>query len=742
MPGTAACDRTSTAVASTSSCRTSLVQVAADERLLSPNPALLTSRSTGRVVVPQPVGDALHVGPVGQVGRAAPRPRRRSGRRSSAAVTSSRASSRETRTRSCPEAASARANEWPMPGVGAGDQGRGRVCGTGRAAHGAPVSPWPTVGRRATGHLERQLPPLPARAGGRVARHRRRRRRRPAGDQGRRRQVPASWPFEAAGLRGRLPRAQPVERRRGRVPGRAWTTSRWASPAARRSATRWRPRPARSAPPAAGSRRVEPVRAQRPHGRRPALRLQAASGSTALREAGRGLDRRRRRTSRWPWSATGTSPRPTTTSGTRRCSPTPTSPRPSGPPCRRSSTTASRDVVLPRHRARRLQLLGLPAARVPQEARHAHRPRARQRGVRLPGDRTPTSTGSSASPRARPRARAPATTPPSSSTWTTEPHEDRPGPATPPPTVTPRHRHPRPQGPADGAGAPTCRYPARLPGYLASGALVGCAEVVPGVSGGTLALVLGLYDRIITGVDHVVRGAVALVPRPGAARRRRAGRQVRWSVLVPVASAWSPRSSSAAAAIEPLLEDYPVGMRGLFFGFIAASVAVPAADGRPDAGPARLGGARAAAVARVRPHRAAARREQADPPLLLVALAAAVAVCALVLPGVSGSFFLLSIGLYDTTIGAVNDRDLVYLGVVLRSASVVGLSSFVRVVRWLLETHRARHPAGHGRAHDRLAAGAVAVAGRGPGLLAPPAAPRASAACRRSPCSAPSPSAR
>lgn len=68
-------------------------------------------------------------------------------------------------------------------------------------------------------------------------------------------------------------------------------------------------------------------------------------------------------------------------------------------------------------------------------------------------------------------------------------------------------------------------------------------------------------------------------------------------------------------------------------------------------------------------------------------LAAAVAICALVLPGVSGSFLLLSIGLYEPTVQAVNDRDLVYLGAFAIGA-IIGLGTFVTLLKWLLE-HRA-----------------------------------------------------
>lgn len=237
-------------------------------------------------------------------------------------------------------------------------------------------------------------------------------------------------------------------------------------------------------------------------------------------------------------------------------------------------------------------------------------------------------------------------------------------------------------------GRTSLPYGARLPGYLAGGALIGSAEVVPGVSGGTIALILGLYDRIIAGADHVVRGVLAL-PRGSRAARttRQELRAVRWGVLLPVGIGMVAAVVLGAAAIEPLLEDYPVGMRALFFGFITASVAVPIGMAgrlvRLRDWLWLLGAAVFAFVLTGLPPTSID-----DPSPVVVGLAAAVAVCALVLPGVSGSFFLLSVGLYDPTISAVNDRDLAYLGVFMLGA-VLGLSSFVRLVRWLL-VHRRR----------------------------------------------------
>ncbi|MGF1647636.1 MAG: DUF368 domain-containing protein [Kineosporiaceae bacterium] len=230
-------------------------------------------------------------------------------------------------------------------------------------------------------------------------------------------------------------------------------------------------------------------------------------------------------------------------------------------------------------------------------------------------------------------------------------------------------------------------YVAALPAYLAGGALIGTAEVIPGVSGGTIALVVGVYDRLIGGADLVLRGLAELVrPSRGPAEALRHLRLVPWPVIVPVIVGMAVAVVVGASVIEPLREGYPVGARALFLGFIAASVLVPL---RMAGG---IGNARQ--LAWVLPPAVAAflltglpPGRVDDPALPVVSMAAAVAICALVLPGVSGSFLLEAVGLYDATISAVNERDGAYL-LAFALGAVVGLASFVRVLGWLLTRHR------------------------------------------------------
>ncbi|WP_428962688.1 DUF368 domain-containing protein [Micromonospora fluostatini] len=226
-------------------------------------------------------------------------------------------------------------------------------------------------------------------------------------------------------------------------------------------------------------------------------------------------------------------------------------------------------------------------------------------------------------------------------------------------------------------------------GHVFRGAAIGVAEAVPGISGGTIALVTGVYERLITSAGHVVnavRYAVSDVPRGRGWRR--AGQQigyVHWSVVLPVFFGMVPGLLLAAKLLEPVLTEYPEHTRGLFLGLVLASVAVPVSmAGRPW----RLGHVVALALAAVGAFLLTGLPQaELTPHPLVVLVVAAVAVCALVLPGVSGSFLLLTVGLYEPTITALNDRDLGYLAV-FATGLVIGLASFVKLLQWLLDRHR------------------------------------------------------
>jgi putative membrane protein len=232
------------------------------------------------------------------------------------------------------------------------------------------------------------------------------------------------------------------------------------------------------------------------------------------------------------------------------------------------------------------------------------------------------------------------------------------------------------------------------------GFFMGAADTVPGVSGGTVAFVCGIYERLIDGIRDIVRGATRFVRgerREGLVELRRFD----WRLLVPLLGGILLAVVTLASTLERLLEEQPVRMAGLFLGLVLGSVVVAwRILRRPNASAALIVVVAAIATFLLLGLReSTATPEAADPtaPLWTYPLAAMVAICAMILPGVSGSFLLLTMGMYDDLLGAVNQRDLLPL-VLFAGGCVVGLAAFSRVLAWLMDTH-----------HDRVVAALIGL---------------------------------
>jgi putative membrane protein len=220
------------------------------------------------------------------------------------------------------------------------------------------------------------------------------------------------------------------------------------------------------------------------------------------------------------------------------------------------------------------------------------------------------------------------------------------------------------------------------------GGLIGIAEIIPGVSGGTVALITGVYTRIINSASEAVRGFLLLLgfSKSKLAESGNRFKAMSWSLLIPLLIGMIIAIFAAVGLVEPLLEQYPTLTRALFAGLIAASLIVPI----------RLSGSRwglfeysLALVAAVAAFALTSipRAMDADPGFFVIVASAAVAVCALVLPGISGSYLLLALGMYAPTLAAVNERDFGYLGTFVLGA-ILGLAGFVSALQWLLEHKR------------------------------------------------------
>ena len=237
--------------------------------------------------------------------------------------------------------------------------------------------------------------------------------------------------------------------------------------------------------------------------------------------------------------------------------------------------------------------------------------------------------------------------------------------AAPADTALPRHRNPL--------------------GNLLRGALIGVVETVPGVSGGTVALVTGIYDELIEAGHRITAAARRLVTGPE--RVVRACEQLRgvdWLLVLPLLVGMAAAVLTVAGPVTGLVEDHPETMRALFLGLVAGSVLVPVRLSGGAWRGAELGLFALGAVGGLL--LTSLPSTSLEPSPWVVAPAAAIAVCALVLPGVSGSFLLLSVGLYQPTLQAVDQRDLGYIAW-FGLWALVGLVVIVKLMRILLTRH-------------------------------------------------------
>ena len=224
----------------------------------------------------------------------------------------------------------------------------------------------------------------------------------------------------------------------------------------------------------------------------------------------------------------------------------------------------------------------------------------------------------------------------------------------------------------------------RLALGLARGVAMGAADVVPGVSGGTIAVVLGIYERLL----GAIRGVAGAAGRLLRGDWRNCGRRlagVDWWLIVPLLVGILGTILLLASVIETQLEERPETMAGLFCGLVLAS-AVSACRLFEWRGAVQVVLMAVAALATFG-LLGLQSGPVADPSLLVLAGAGAIAICAMILPGISGAFLLLMLGMYGAVINVVTDLRYLEAAVFLAGAAV-GLGLFSTVLGWLLDQGR------------------------------------------------------
>lgn len=217
--------------------------------------------------------------------------------------------------------------------------------------------------------------------------------------------------------------------------------------------------------------------------------------------------------------------------------------------------------------------------------------------------------------------------------------------------------------------------------FAARGFAMGSADVIPGVSGGTMALILGIYERLI--------GAIRTLARPAFWRplaRGRFGEAFRAAdlgFLLSVLAGILLAVFSLAQALEWALRDQPVFVWSFFFGLILASIAVVARRIAHWTVVLVLAAAAGAAAAYFL---VGAVPVQTPDTWWFVFISGVVAICAMILPGISGAFILVLLGKYEFILGAVNDRDIGVLAVFV-AGCLIGIVTFAQLLGWLFRRY-------------------------------------------------------
>ena len=229
-------------------------------------------------------------------------------------------------------------------------------------------------------------------------------------------------------------------------------------------------------------------------------------------------------------------------------------------------------------------------------------------------------------------------------------------------------------------------YTQHLVTYI-KGILMGAADVVPGVSGGTIALITHIYERLINAIDAV---SISLILSLFTSRHKEAWDKLDGSFLLALTLGIGTSILLVTGGISWLMEHYPIPLWAFFFGLILGSAYVlkNAIDNWSAVSILMLlvGACVAFGIGLVSP-------SQGSESLIYLFFCGMLVVIAMILPGISGAFILILLGAYGTALDTVAQmKSFVFDGfivfAVMASGGLVGLKVFAKVLRWLFSNHK------------------------------------------------------
>lgn len=210
---------------------------------------------------------------------------------------------------------------------------------------------------------------------------------------------------------------------------------------------------------------------------------------------------------------------------------------------------------------------------------------------------------------------------------------------------------------------------------------MGAADVVPGVSGGTIAFISGIYEELITAINNVNTSLLRTLKSKGLAA---AWRQLNGNFLLALVIGMGISLLSLAKGIEWLLHHEPILLWSFFFGLVLASILFIGKQITKWSISTLVALISATFLAY---YISTLPTMGTNTSGWFLFIAGALAICAMILPGISGAFILVLLGAYGPVLQAINDKDIKTIAII-GSGAIVGLLSFSKLLKWLFSRYR------------------------------------------------------
>src|SRR6056297_393336 len=213
------------------------------------------------------------------------------------------------------------------------------------------------------------------------------------------------------------------------------------------------------------------------------------------------------------------------------------------------------------------------------------------------------------------------------------------------------------------------------------GMAMGAADVVPGVSGGTIAFISGIYEELITSINNIDLSLISILRKDGI---KAVWNKVNGNFLLALFLGIFISVLSLAKFLSWLLENEPILLWSFFFGLVVASIFMVGKEiTRWTMGTVVVlifGSALAFFITEL------PANDNVDS-LPYLFLSGALAICAMILPGISGAFILVLLGSYKTILDAVHERDIKII-LTVGVGAIFGLLSFARLLKWMFNHYK------------------------------------------------------